>query len=202
MQIAFCAISGNNERFRLLLELSKYVCDIAERVAQPTYKIATVQISRRAGSTDAEGFPLTSSNSSGPERTVSLVLPDSPTREAASAGVRPFRSTRLTELTLAAAADASCCGVSGYPHPAAATSGGKPRATDACMGRHDIGLFRVWACSMSAWRPHHRHIPRAAHWQWDEGMEHWLYATTKPLCTLLDALLSARHDNGTVALLA
>ncbi len=86
MQIEFCAISGNNEKSRLLLQLSKYVCDIVERAAQPTYKIATVQISRRARSTDAEGFPLTSSNSSGPERAASLVLPDSPTREAALAG--------------------------------------------------------------------------------------------------------------------
>jgi hypothetical protein len=49
-------------------------------------QICTVAISRRPGSTDAEGFPVSTSSSSGPERTASLVLPDSPVREAATAG--------------------------------------------------------------------------------------------------------------------
>lgn len=56
-------------------------------------QICTVAISRRPGSTDAEGFPVSGSSSSGPERTASLVLPDSPVREAAVSGPA-FRISR------------------------------------------------------------------------------------------------------------
>ncbi len=43
-----------------------------------------MQICRRPGSTDVEGFPLASSGSTGPQRTASLVLPDSPLERAPS----------------------------------------------------------------------------------------------------------------------
>ena len=49
-------------------------------------QICTVAINRRPGSTDAEGFPVSGSSGSGPERTASLVLPDSPVREGAVSG--------------------------------------------------------------------------------------------------------------------
>ena len=65
------------------------------------YKICTVQITRRPGSTDAEGFPLTSSSSTGGgmERTASLVLPSSPVRDAASRGVEICTPTCWESLT-------------------------------------------------------------------------------------------------------
>ena len=116
-------------------------------------QICTVAINRRPGSTDAEGFPVSGSSGSGPERTASLVLPDSPVREGAVSGAGASKF----DASLAPAASHTLLTRSWLaivcPHPA-----GPPASS------HEVAQ-RAWD------RPADAEAPSAANTNASDGMQ-------------------------------